>query len=212
MARASLSFKFRLLLLYIAAYLIFYSWPNFYPILPPKLLPLLSIDQAIPFLPWSFAVYLSDYLLALTVILMLTEKARFIQYAQMTFGVLIVCGIVFFIYPTVYPRPEYPTDPGPLVRFFMNVVCSLDQPTNCFPSHHVAVTSVATWNIRYRGPKVTALFILWSCLIFFSTLTTKQHYFVDILGGVVVALVVIYLNPKLFPAQRGAAATPSASL
>lgn len=212
MARASLTFKFCLLVVYLVAYLIFYSWPNFYPIFTPRFLPLLGIDRAVPFVPWTFAVYLSDYVLIAVVILLLPELDRFLRFARMVFGVLILSGFVFLFFPTIYPRPEYPADPGMLIKFFMNIVCSLDQATNCFPSHHVAATSVAAWNMRHKGPRVTALFFFWALLIFASTLTTKQHYFVDILGGVIVASVVIYLEPKLFSLWQNRHSKPAASL
>jgi membrane-associated phospholipid phosphatase len=212
MAPASPSYKFFMLVAYIVAYVVFYTWPNSFPLFTPKLLPLSPIDEAIPFVPWTFAIYLSDYVLALFVICSIREKDRFLSFSRMAFGVLIVCGIVFMLFPTAYPRPEYPSDVGPLIRFFMNVVSSLDQPTNCFPSHHVAAAMVATWNIRYRGSKVTMAVMFWSLLIFVSTLTTKQHYFVDILGGVIVAALVIYLDPKVIRVLQRIQTAPRASL
>lgn len=196
--RSTWKYKVLLVLGFAAAYMILYVLPNFHPLFPPRHLPLLAIDRAVPFLPWTFIIYLSDYLLALTVILWIDSHDRFHSLARVAFTVLVLSGICFIFFPTTYPRPVYPTDEPWLVQFFMNLVGGADTPNNCFPSMHVALTGACTYGIRNCTNKVRFTYFVWSLLIFGSTLTTKQHYFVDILGGIVVAAVAILLEEKCY--------------
>jgi membrane-associated phospholipid phosphatase len=46
------------------------------------------------------------------------------------------------------------------------------------------------------------LFWLWTLTIYVSTLTTKQHYFLDILGGLAVMLIIASLEWALFERKK----------
>lgn len=191
-------YKLFMLGLFSLSYLVFYIYPNFHPSFHPFYLPLLEIDYAVPFLPWTFIVYLSDYLLIATVIAMISEKARFKSFSRACFFTLIMCGTFFLFFPTRYPRPEYPAVENAIVAFFMGLVGNYDTPNNCFPSMHVAITGSAAWCLRHRGPKIFIPYSLWAIAIFATTMTTKQHYFVDILGGVAVTATVALIEWAFF--------------
>lgn len=63
-----------------------------------------------------------------------------------------------------------------------------DKPGNTFPSLHVATTVLGALRLRHR--RGGALWLLWAALISVSTLTVKQHFLVDVLGGLAVAFAV----------------------
>lgn len=180
--------------LFMLAYAVFYIYPNFYAPWQPHMLPLLPIDQNTPFLPWTFILYTSDYYLFLFVILMHKEKESFNSFCRMAFVTLFICGAFFLFFPTTYPRPQYPEVDNWFIAFLMNLIAVADTPNNCFPSMHVALTGVATWSFRDRGPKVFGFLVVWTLLIYASTLTTKQHYFMDIVGGIGVIVFVAILE------------------
>lgn len=183
---------------FMAAYLIFYILPNLRPVFPPIYLPLFGVDEAIPLLPWTFLVYLSDYPLFLVVMALIDDPDQFRALTRKCFGVLFLCGAFFLLMPTRYPRPEYPAVDNPILAFVMHLISSADTPNNCFPSMHVSLTGVATWQLRHRGPRVFGCFLLWSLAIFLSTLTTKQHYLLDVVGGIGVVAVVSVVDWALF--------------
>lgn len=197
MARCTIGYKIFLFAVYAVAYSILYLLPNLRPPIAPSMLPLSALDHWVPFLPWTFAIYVSDYIMILSVILLITQVDEFNSFARQVFGVLLFCGVIFLFFPTTYPRPVYPEVANPLVSFAMNLVGTFDTPNNCFPSHHVAVTSIGAWCVRNR-PRLLKLYSFWAVAIFLSTLTTKQHYAVDILGGLGVAAVVVILEHRLF--------------
>ncbi len=186
------------------AYSVFYIYPNFHPAFPPTYLPLTALDFIFPLVPWTFLVYVSDYILVLTAIWLLQDEG-FHSFARMAFMTLILCGLFFIFMPTVYPRPTYPAVESSILSTAMSMVAAGDKPTNCFPSMHVAITGIATWSLRNRGTKWMIPFCIWSFAIFVSTLTTKQHYFTDILGGLGVVGIVgvaerIFTESRLFKA------------
>ncbi len=200
--RATWKYKICMILGFAAAYLVFYIIPNFHPIFPPRLLPLLGVDRAVPLIPWTFIIYLSDYLLALTVILWVGSLEKYNSLTRVAFTVLVLSGLCFMFFPTTYPRPTYPAGEPWFIDFLMNLVGSADTPNNCFPSMHVALTGACTYAIRNSSTRSRLLYLVWSLLIFASTLTTKQHYFVDILGGIVAVSVAILLEEKCYRQER----------
>jgi len=198
MPKATLKHKLALMGLYGVAYYFLYTLPNLTLYHTASYLPLTWIDHAVPLIPWTFLVYTSDYLLALIVIILIQDKERFNSLARMAFGVLIACGAFFWFFPTVYPRPVYPDLHQPWLQNLLTFVSTYDTPGNCFPSHHIAVTAICTWCVRSFGRRTQMVFILWALLVFASTLTTKQHYVIDIVGGMGVAFAVIFAHRFLY--------------
>lgn len=188
--RATTAYKLKLFMLFSVAYMILYVFPNFHPLWPAAVLPFTWIDQNVPFMPWTFGIYTSDYTIFFFVIMLIKDKAKFNSFARLLFATLFICGMFFLFFPTTYPRPVYPTLENSTLNFLMYLVGAADTPNNCFPSMHVALTCSATWGIRHKGPKYFWFFGIWSFLIILSTLTTKQHYFVDIVGGLAVSFFV----------------------
>src|SRR4051812_12960726 len=112
--------------LFALAYSFFYLYPNFAPPFPPMLLPMFAIDRAVPLVPWTFALYLSDYLLFLVVIVMMKDAREFHGLSRKCFETLAICGTFFIFMPTTYPRPPYPAESNPFFAFLMNVIASGD--------------------------------------------------------------------------------------
>lgn len=198
----SLAYRFTMLAVFMLAYCILYVIPNFFSTQEAFFLPFLWIDKVVPFLPWSFLIYTSDYFVFILAIFILTQREEFHSFARLMFGILLVCGTFFYLYPTIYPRPEYPPQENRFLEALLWFVSSADTPRNCFPSMHVGLTAGATWALRNRGRKLVGLFSLWSMAIFASTLTTKQHYFIDIIGGIGVMMAVAFLDNLLFIKYR----------
>lgn len=198
MPACSPAYKFRGFVLFMALYGVFYVVPNFFSQAPAHQLPMLWIDQNTPFLPWTFIFYTSDYFVFVSTIILHKTKETFDAFVRMMIMTLVICGFFFHFYPTIYPRPEYLPQANFFIQFLMDIIANFDSPRNCFPSMHVALTGVATWSLRYKGPKTVALFSFWSLLVYVSTLTTKQHYFMDVMGGLCVLGIVTFANWLVF--------------
>lgn len=194
----SLAYRLGILALFLTAYGVLYVIPNFFVDAIPQELPLLWIDRAIPLIPWTFVVYTSDYLVFAIALFLLSDRQRFNAFTRMMFGVLLVCGTFFYVFPTTYPRPDYPTETHWVFGALMQFISLADSPRNCFPSMHVGLTAVATWSLRHLGLRTLCFFGFWSLAIFASTLTTKQHYFLDILGGLTVMSFIALIENRVF--------------
>lgn len=184
--------------LFVVTHALLYEYPNAHPASAPMEMPLLYVDRAMPILPWTFLVYVSDYLIGIIALILVRDPEDFQEFVRTAFFTLVICGIIFFFCPTIYPRPEYPQSSIWLFEYTMHLVRTLDSPTNCFPSLHVALTSVCAWALRKQGKLVSGVAIVWSAAIFVSTLTTKQHYLLDVVGGSAIAFSVIALDHLLY--------------
>lgn len=105
---------------------------------------------------------------------------------------ILVAGAFFLAMPlkvgTPLPQPEGWT--AVLFKFLHG----FDQPTNLFPSLHIALrTILASLYARHSKGIVRAASHVWFSLIGFSTLLTYQHHFVDIVGGFVLAAIAFYI-------------------
>jgi membrane-associated phospholipid phosphatase len=100
--------------------------------------------------------------------------------------VLTIAYVGFVAYPTVAPRPAVIVGDG-FAAWSLRLQYELDWPYNCFPSLHVAHSFVSALTC-YRVHKGVGLAaVLWASLIGVSTLFTKQHYVVDVVGGTLIA-------------------------
>ncbi|ATB27585.1 hypothetical protein MEBOL_001029 [Melittangium boletus DSM 14713] len=159
-----------------------YFWIN--DTLPPRFDFLTSLDTAIPFLPWTYALYSSFFALLLGAAWLLDGH----EYLRMLGAVLLanaVCYLGFILFTAHYPRPPLDSIPPGFWREQFRRMHASDNAGNTFPSIHVATTMLGA--LRLRHHRGGALWMLWAVLISLSTLTVKQHFLVDVLGGLAVA-------------------------
>jgi len=108
----------------------------------------------------------------------------------------VVCWIAFALFPTTYPRALYPlpfADSATLRE--LGDLRAADTPSNCLPSLHVALAwSLAlSWRDFLRRSWARPLPIVWAVVVSACTLTTKQHYLVDIPAGLAVGVAAWWL-------------------
>ncbi|WP_407971198.1 phosphatase PAP2 family protein [Burkholderia pyrrocinia] len=143
------------------------------------------IDARIPFIAWSWFVYVGFF----PFVIALAAYARPPAFAAFKEAVLIafVLGAVcFMLFPEAVPRPDVAEIGNTFVRDRLARMWQLDFAANGFPSLHVAVTCLACRMLTDRR-RIAAVAI--GVLICASTLTLKQHTVADVLGGVALATV-----------------------
>jgi membrane-associated phospholipid phosphatase len=149
----------------------------------------LPIDARIPFLPCFQPFYLLCYVVPAGIFL-ISRAPRFLNRAFMTFIAANVFSFLFFIAIPVQgpPRGEILTPDASLWTTFIYL---LDSRYNAFPSLHVAnacMLALLAWTELGFTLK-TALFVMLAVLICVSTLFVRQHYLLDVAGGMLVAVV-----------------------
>ena len=154
----------------------------------------LPIDRAWPFVPeWIYVYFIYCYIFWAIGYLMVAayhpdDKKRVYRFVTADMLSRIICLVFFIAIPTTNVRPEITGDT--ISERLTLFLYSIDKPVNLFPSIHCLVSWMCF--IGIRDSKTVPKFVkLWSFIsaiaIILSTQFLKQHYIVDVLGGVALA-------------------------
>lgn len=152
---------------------------------PLHYLPLTAIDRAVPFMPWTGWIYATVYPFPLLAVALVQDDRGVRTILSAFLGVTTVLFAVFLLYPTVYPRPDWTG--GGFLSLPLALIYRIDLPRNCLPSGHVTAAFLTAFAVRQCRPRLGAVLVFWAAVISVSTLTTKQHYFWDVISGVLLS-------------------------
>ncbi|MBR9975764.1 MAG: phosphatase PAP2 family protein [Bacteroidetes bacterium] len=151
--------------------------------------PALAVDAGWPFVPQAVFVYLIAYVIILALFAVRREPA-FLNHAYLNFIVMnLAAFLLFALLPSMGPeRTALPADASAILSFMFQ----LDARWNAFPSLHVAnPTLIALLALRERGADALSLTLLFVAIaIAVATLLVRQHYLLDVVGGMLLAGVV----------------------
>lgn len=167
-----------------------YSLLSWHAVFPFRSVPQTSLDKIVGFSqqPWGW-IYLSQYLYVVTIPWLMSTRTEALRYVA---GLTLMCGVsfmIFFFCPVRGPRPE---SFGTGLAFAL--IARFDGGLNTFPSLHagfMTYTFALGWRLfrqRLWG-SVACGFLLWGCLILYSTLAVKQHYVWDLVAGGLIGLI-----------------------
>ena len=165
-------------------------------------IPLTPLD-ALPLLPWTILIYgTSVYNNALGLILLPSKRAAW-RYLGALLCAYMINFLFFFLLPTnsIDLRAEAAAalpEMSEMWRWQFELTHNADGPYNCFPSLHIT-NCVVVALVHWRGPWRYWM-IGWAALIAVSTLTTKQHFFYDIPGGIAVAVCGVLIARRIWGA------------
>ena len=178
----------------------FYYGPQRWPIFPANPAPVLPFDRWIPFQPGWAVVYQSVFIAHTLALWLPGNREAVRQYARLV-AAAFACGAgVFWLYPTLSPRPEH--SDSLLYRW---LISSVDGQRNAFPSLHAAMGLLALHalrnQLRARGiaaGRWQAGLALWWLALLYSTLATRQHSIPDLLAGVFLGVGLLAFHPYLY--------------
>jgi membrane-associated phospholipid phosphatase len=155
--------------------------------------PELPLDRVVPLQPVWALVYGSLYLFLILLPLFVVRQPAQIRRTLLAYlAVWSAAYVCFFAYPTAAPRPGSVAGSG-FVVWGLKFLYEADPPYNCFPSLHVAHSTVSalTCYLVHRGVGIVALGCAF--LVGVSTLFTKQHYVLDVIAGILLAAAAFFL-------------------
>ena len=185
---------FRLALVVLTGIFLSYSYKTVNESFAPRVDFALPIDDRIPFIPWTGLIYWSYYGLFIGAVFAMRKTL----FTRVWVGVL-VCNltsyIAYYFFCAHVPHPDISFVQPDWLNGMYRDFYMLDGPGNTLPSLHCALSALLGWNIR----KHNKLWLLWALLISLSTLTTKEHVFLDLIGGWLLAAVVQWtiVRPEL---------------
>ncbi len=183
----------------------------------PHFLPMSWMDSGIPFIPQTVWIYLSEYVFFYSIYLICKDIVNLNRYIYSFMALQLVSVLIFWLWPTTYPRDAYPLVQDSMDRvtyFVFNSLRQTDSPANCAPSLHVSSVYLSSFLFLKEQKEKFKWFFLWGTLIAISTLTTKQHYVIDVVTGFMMAVGVFWLFIKrvdFYPARQTATTTSTAS-
>ena len=165
---------------------VFYVLPMHVRIVQPMQVAPTEIDRAIPFLEWTIWIYVSYFLFLFVPFVVCRDEARVRRVVYSLALNSVLAGAVFLAWPTQLAAQQ--PSAGGLTGFLWQALLMVDRPVNCVPSLHVANACVCAFALQREGTTWRYGAPVWLALIMVSTLTTKQHFFIDISAGALLAM------------------------
>lgn len=162
---------------------------------------LLGIDKYFSFRPEWIIVYFGCYITWVLYYILICRENEKICYDFVIAEIIakMICMVVFTFYPTV--MADRATELGN--SFFeqgIALLYKIDKPYNLFPSIHCLASYISFRGMLWCkkiAPWVKISSGVVAVLVFLSVLFTKQHYFIDILAGIAVVEIGIFISRKL---------------
>ena len=173
---------------------VLYLGSNHFHFLEPRLLPMFWIDRTVPFVANTVWIYVSEYIYFITVYWLCRDWENASRLFCSFFTLQVLSVLIFCLWPTTYPRGDFPlpADLNLLTKMLFTTLRQTDTPASCCPSLHVSSVYLCSFVfLREQRSKFKWIF-LWSTLIALSTLTTKQHYGIDVVAGLGMAILVYW--------------------
>lgn len=155
---------------------------------------LLPIDEMIPYWPWTVSIYFTLYVMYFSVSIILETK-RFTQVLIDIVLMTLISFVFFTLITSHYPRPAPEAWAHSLWKPVIDLMVSVDAPGNTCPSLHVSTSIYLALVMRKSRYGIPWLF--WGLLVSLSTLSLKQHFVWDWIGGIILAFFVINLNAPI---------------
>lgn len=149
-----------------------------------------AIDDIIPLFSPSIVIYImafGQWALALIVLLKQDTNQGYRMASAIIIGSLIGM-ITFIVYPTAITRTQI--EVHNIFDKIIVYIYSLDSIVNACPSFHCFCSTIVIhilWNNKPFNNKFLIVNTIFSIMVFVSTLLTKQHYFIDVPCGILLA-------------------------
>lgn len=153
----------------------------------------LPLDDRLPLVPEMIIIYLSYFLMFFGGSLILIFSGQFLPFITAMIIAQISGDLFWYFFPNGVRRPK--VEGRGMMRNWLKKLYLHDQyDGNAAPSVHVFHALIIGHFLAQLWPQWSMVIYPWVGLIVVSTVLIKQHYLVDVLGGVLVAGATITLN------------------
>lgn len=166
------------------------------PAYPITVMPITWLDSQIGIQPLALPIYLSMWIYVSLPPALLATRRELSFYGMAIAATCLVGLLIFYFWPTAVPAANVDWSLFPEMGFLK----SIDASGNACPSLHVATATFSgVWLhhlLRRFGGPPSIIFCNWAwCIgITYSTLATRQHVILDVLGGLLLGLPAAWLS------------------
>ena len=152
-----------------------------------------EFDRWVPTESWWVVIYVASFVfwvLCYVLIARYRDKQFWFRFVTADLLSRTVCGVIFVLFPTTNVRPVLDMDS--VWDLLLSLIYKLDMPYNLFPSIHCLISLLCFLGLMDAeglSRRVKAGVLIFTLLIFASTQFTKQHYILDVIGGVAIAMI-----------------------
>ncbi len=152
-----------------------------------------TFDAAIPFVPWTIYVYLGVFPTAFAPLFIVRSRRLFRRLAAAYATVIVISLFLFAVLPVTSAelRPDLSALAlSGFTGWCVRLIYSLDPPVNLFPSLHLSIASLSAaglWRAR-RAYGAVAFPVVAAIAV--SICTVKQHFVIDGVAGIILALAI----------------------
>lgn len=183
----------------VLVYLLSYQIPKLVVDINRAHYPSIELDYKIPFIPIFIIIYILAFFQWLNAALVITTQDKKFAYRYLSaimIGSLIGLTI-YIVYPTaINNRPTiYSTNP---LLSFIDFIYTVDTPINALPSFHCFCSTISYFIIKDAklDKKYQITNLIFSIMVFLSTLFTKQHFILDVFSGILLALLSVCISKE----------------
>src|SRR5438128_10840012 len=101
---------------------------------PLRLLPMSRTDSAVPFVPQTVWIYVSEYIYFAAVYWRYRDAANLRAFVYLFLSLQAFSTLIFWLWPTIFSRDLFPLpkDLDPLTSVLLRALRRIDSPANCF--------------------------------------------------------------------------------
>ena len=158
-----------------------------------------GIDSSLPIYPNFIYFYILYYPIYVSPAFVNINNTQRKDIMQKMLLLSIISGVIYLAFPAVPLNHDISMLKPSFSLTLLLWIYSIDIPTNLFPSLHVAhsvVITIAYWKIKQINLSIKYSFIFASIGLSISTFLVEQHYFLDFIGGTLLALLVTLLHNR----------------
>jgi len=117
------------------------------------------------------------------------KPQEFEAYTVSIITATLISYLVYLVFPTFVIRPDITSTD--VFSKLLAMVYQTDRAYNATPSGHTFYSVLSFLYLRRRKPDYTLIWIVGALIIIASALLTKQHYVLDIVSGLALAILAI---------------------
>ncbi|MFZ6035182.1 MAG: phosphatase PAP2 family protein [Patescibacteria group bacterium] len=155
-----------------------------------------KMDDMIPLVPVFVIPYIGYFFLVIASVFFLWNSFYVAAFLKSYITSYVLAGLFWYLVPNGVARPVIHS--RDIFSRLTKFIYKNDDDTNGFPSAHVFSTLICCYFLLLVYQEKSVLIWSSASLIIVSTLLTKQHYLIDVVGGVIVFALSLLIGTNLW--------------